>query len=144
MIALIWLFLVAITLWFSKKWLQAQKYADLPGPAWYLSLPLIGHAYMLGPNPCKKMFELKKKYGNIFRFDVGSFPTVILTSKSLIGDAFKREEFSGRIWNEVPILKTQAATDRDTGNVQLLRVWTLAQYMSLFNIQRGVQAKTDL
>jgi hypothetical protein len=67
--------------WLSFKWLQARRYVDLPGPPWYLSLPFIGHAYLLGKNPCKKTIELSRKYGPIFRLDLGKMPTVFLTSR---------------------------------------------------------------
>jgi len=116
MIVLIWPFLAIIIYWFTKKWLQAQSYIDLPGPAWYLSLPIIGHSYMLGSNPCTKLLELRKKYGNIFRFDVGNKPTVILLSKKLVNEAFKREDFSGRTWLDFPTPKSQAKVDQQTGN----------------------------
>jgi len=108
-------FLTVVILWFTHKWRQAQKYADLPGPAWYLSLPLVGHAYMLGSNPCTKMFELREKYGDIFRLDVGSFPSVFLTSRTLFNEAFKKEVFSGRIWIEMPVLNMIAPHDELTG-----------------------------
>jgi len=116
MIFTFWVLLVILTLWFTHKWMQAKKYADLPGPAWYLSLPLIGHAYMLGSNPCTKMLELREKYGDIFRLDVGSFPSIFLISKSLLNQAFRKDEFNGRIWNEMPALGIDVPHDNVTGN----------------------------
>jgi len=62
MILLLWivLFLVIVP-WFYKKWKIGQKFVDLPGPAWYASLPLIGHSYLLGSNPGKTILELRSE-----------------------------------------------------------------------------------
>jgi hypothetical protein len=136
--ALLWLtFLAAATGWFVYKWLQAQKYADLPGPAWYLSLPLVGHAYLLGSNPCSKMVELRKKYGNLFRLDVGSFPTVHINSRALINEAFRKEEFSGRIWNEMPALTAILPHDKITGESYRLSIKTFLMITLTYKCSLG-------
>ncbi len=88
-----------------KKWLNDRKYSDFDGPSPFLSLPFVGHGYLLGNEQNKKMMEFQKKYGDVFRFDIGSYPTVVLCSYKLTRDAFTKEVFSGRFWNVVPTFR---------------------------------------
>ncbi len=99
---LVKLFLCLLLLHILKKWLDNRKYKDLKGPSPLLSLPMVGHGYLLGTNPAVKLAELHRRHGDIFRFDIGDFPTVVLNSYDLIKEAFYKEEFSGRHWNEIP------------------------------------------
>jgi hypothetical protein len=130
----LWILPALAIAWLAYKWLQAQKYSDLPGPAWYLSLPLIGHSYLLGSNPCSKMFELRTKYGNIFRLDVGSFPTVFLNSRALLNEAFRKDEFNGRIWNSMPAISLLQPKDKLTGECSNLIPFQSVPILHLYTI----------
>jgi len=110
------LLLGLILAWFWRQWTVGRKFRDLPGPAWYLKLPLIGHSYMLGKNPTRSILKLTKKYGGLFRMDIGSFPTVVIASYDLMAEAFKREDFNGRIWNEIDTFRAMMAKHQKTGN----------------------------
>lgn len=67
-----------------------------PGPLGNY-IPYIGYLPFLNPTkPYESLFELSKKYGNIFSLQMGSIFTVILADAALIREAFKRDEFSGR------------------------------------------------
>lgn len=64
-----------------------------PGP---FSLPLVGSIYVLGNKPYIKLIELKKKYGNIFAMDFGSYRGVVLHDIDIIKKAFSLRELSLR------------------------------------------------
>ncbi len=87
-----------------RKYLRDLKYRDFDGPSPFLSLPLIGHGYLLGSDVASKLTEYQKKYGDIFRFDIGAYPTVILCTQELVAEAFRKEAFSGRFFNQLPSL----------------------------------------
>ncbi len=44
----------------------------------------------------------RSEHGDLFRFDVGGDPTVLLCNHEMATEALKREEFSGRPFNRVP------------------------------------------
>lgn len=104
------LILGGILLLIFSKYRHNLKYSDLPGPSPFLSLPIIGHGYLLGDDAPEALMRCQEKYGDIFRFDLGSWPTVFLCRHSLIANAFKMEAFSGRTWNELPAFKAIAKT----------------------------------
>ena len=58
-----------------------------------------GHAWLLGNDPVRKMLDLKREYGAVFRFDLGHVPSVILTRHEDIVDLYNREELNGRGWS---------------------------------------------
>lgn len=67
-----------------------------PGP-WRNHIPFIGYLpFLNSTQPHKSLFELSKKYGNIFSLQLGSVFTVVLADSTLIREAFRRDEFSGR------------------------------------------------
>ncbi len=60
---------------------------------------------MVGDDPPTALEGLRRRYGDLFRLDLGDAPaTVMLSSHDLIREAFSKESFSGRSWNEVPTL----------------------------------------
>ncbi len=99
------LILVLFVFFVSKKWLRDRRYSHFPGPSPFLSFPLIGHGYLLGDEPATKLLEMQKKYGDIFRFDIGSTPTIMLCKYEQLKEAFVKESFSGRYWNTIPTLE---------------------------------------
>ncbi len=107
-------FLVVVLL--CKRWLNDLKYRHFPGPSPFLSLPLLGHGYLLGAEPCLKMLEYMKTYGDIFRFDIGDTPTVLLCKYDEVKEAYTKDSFNGRYWNEIPIFKAVSQKDHE-GNI---------------------------
>ncbi len=89
----------------ARKLLRDLKYSSFPGPSPFLSLPLIGHGYLLGSDVAEKLSECQRKYGDVFRFDVGAFPSIFLCSHEAVAEAFRKEAFSGRFFNELPGLQ---------------------------------------
>ena len=92
---------------------------NAPGPSPLISLPLVGHGYLLGTNVMEALFHYKEKYGGIFRsvydfdvmvlysnstisifinyrLDVGPLPTIFLTSYDVINEAVKTGGITSR------------------------------------------------
>ena len=105
--------LLVIFCYLARRWLDQQKFCDIPGPSPWLSLPLIGHGYMLGKRPADKLLELQRKYGDIFRLDLGKAPTVIICKYGLAKEAFFKDAFNGRFWNEIPTLRASLDLGQD-------------------------------
>jgi len=80
---------------------------------------------------------LSKKYGELFRFDVGSRPTLVIASQGtsktgrmgnlmhtslflaeLVQEAFKKEEFNGRAMNENASFLATSARDEVNGKAR--------------------------
>ncbi len=85
-------------LWRSSRW------NHIPGHKSYTSLPLLGHIYLFGDKPLECLDENQKKFGNIFRLDIGNFPTVWLCDYDDITAAFKQDNFSDRTFQQLPLL----------------------------------------
>lgn len=65
-----------------------------PGP---FGVPFLGYLPFLNPKkPYETLTKLSQKYGPIYGVQLGSIYCVVLAEASLIRDAFKREEFTGR------------------------------------------------
>ena len=121
----------AFLLWLAKFYKRfVYDFRTLPGPSPWLSLPIlgrslglsrssdlcpfhlvckiiirlsgIGHSWLLGSNPVAKLLEMRAKYGNVFRFDIGFMPSVILMGYEECAEAFKREALAGRSWSQYP------------------------------------------
>ena len=109
-----WLLLaLVVTAYLAKRYLSNLKYGDFDGPSPWLSFPLIGHGYLLGDRPPQKLREFQKKYGDIFRLDIGDAPTIMICKYGLVKEAFAKEAFSGRFWNEIPTLNAVAPVGQD-------------------------------
>jgi hypothetical protein len=87
-----------------------------PGPSPLLSLPYVGHGYLLKEDPIGKLFECKETHGNIFRLDVGLSKTVFLAEYQFILEAAKAEVCSGRPYGAMSGL-TYARKVDSTGNL---------------------------
>ncbi len=105
------LFVLLVVAFVARKWLQAQKYKDFNGPSPFLSFPFVGHGYLLGSDPASKLHEMKRNYGDVFRLDVGDLPSVVFTTYEQIKEAFSKEVFSGRQFNEIPTLNAVFPVD---------------------------------
>ena len=42
---------------------------------------------MLGTDPVRKLLEMREKYGNVFRFDIGFMPSVIFMGYEEVAEA---------------------------------------------------------
>ena len=105
--ALAWvpiLVVTAIFLYVIDHLKRNVRYKDIKGPSHWLSLPLVGHAYLLGKDVDGTLKKYQKKFGNIFRFDVGNIPTVILCDFATIQEAFKMDAFNGRTEDDNPTM----------------------------------------
>lgn len=99
------IFLLALLAYFLLTRLASKrKYSDFPGPSPFLSLPIIGHGYLLGSDPLAKLIEFRRRYGDVFRLDIGNQPTIFLGTNNLMAEAFRKEAFSGRKFNEIDTL----------------------------------------
>ncbi len=86
------------------KYLRNLKYSDFDGPSPMLSLPLVGHSYLLGSDPISKLMEYRRRYGDMFRLDIGADPTIILCTQELTLEALRREDFNGRTFNRIAVI----------------------------------------
>ena len=71
-----------------------MKKSKLPPGPW--GIPILGYMPFLGTQIHHTLFNLTQKFGNCFQFSLGCRRIVVLSDPTLIRDAFKREEFSGR------------------------------------------------
>ncbi len=99
------LLVILVVVYLTKKWMLDQKYKDLDGPNPWLSFPLIGHGYLLGTDQASTLMDMKKKYGDMFRLDIGAVPTVVLTTYEQAKEALFKEAFSGRVAKDIPTLR---------------------------------------
>ncbi len=112
------LLILFIILYIIQKHLRDSRYNHIPGPSPWLSLPLIGHGYLLGNNPTEALGEMQKKYGDLFRLDIGGdCPTIWLCRYDQMREAFYKESFNGRYWHKISAIN--AAADKDSRGKKL-------------------------
>ncbi len=87
---------ILVGLHLFKQYLTSIKYKDFPGPSPLLSVPLIGHGHLFGPDVPQGLLDLQAKYGDIFRFDLGGVPSVHLCTHELVTKAYKMDVFNGK------------------------------------------------
>ena len=68
-------------LWYRKRKCQT----NLPHGPW--GFPIVGYLPFLGPQPQEKFMQLRKKYGDIFTIQMGSFTVVVLNGCGVIKEA---------------------------------------------------------
>ena len=68
----------------------------------HYSLPLIGHAYILGRTPVEALQKQRRRHGDIFRLDSGPWPTVYICGYKLISEALKSDVFAHRPHDRIP------------------------------------------
>ncbi|XP_056001667.1 cytochrome P450 1A1-like [Ostrea edulis] len=76
-----WWFLTitAIVIVVTKALLSRSK--SIPGP-W--GFPIIGHMSLLGKNPLKKFEYYRAKYGDVYKIQLGVWPTVIINGHDTV------------------------------------------------------------
>jgi len=69
---------------------------SLPGPWW--NLPLLGYLPWLGPKPYVTMWNLSRRYGNVYQIRFGSRTVVVLNGRETIISALVQQGdlFAGR------------------------------------------------
>ena len=72
------LVLTLIFVWGVKRHLFLSQWDHFPGFKSWEALPVLGHAHKLGEEPIKALLEYKKKFGDVFRLDLGPDPMIIL------------------------------------------------------------------
>nr|AIL94140.1 cytochrome P450 CYP3028B1 [Tigriopus japonicus] len=86
-------------------------YRDMKGPSVFLSVPIIGHAWALSPNPHKTLEDLKTTYGNLFRFDIGPYPSLVVAGLEEFQEMCRMDVFNGRFFGILPAVQTVFGTD---------------------------------
>ena len=96
--------LVFVLVILIRRIFYLSKWNNFPGFKSWCSIPLLGHAYRLGSDPIGNLYKYQKQFGNIFRMDIGKFPTVIICNYKDAQEVYKKEEFSGRPFHKVPFV----------------------------------------
>uniref|UniRef100_T1IQ14 Cytochrome P450 2U1 n=1 Tax=Strigamia maritima TaxID=126957 RepID=T1IQ14_STRMM len=100
-------FITIFVLWLLLTYLKTPK--NLPPGPW--GLPLVGCKFFLGSKPHMTIANMRKKYGDLIRINMGNGPTVFINSFEAIkemlikqGDVFaaKQQEVSPRELVETP------------------------------------------
>ena len=92
-------FLVLLCCFLCGETVRTRRSRDplstIPGPP---CLPVIGSVLSVGMRPHVSFMRLWKRYGDIFRIQIGCVPVVVLNSVSVIREATveQRDVFSGR------------------------------------------------
>lgn len=82
-----------------------------------------GHGWLFGKDPIENFFEFRAKYGDIYRFDTGHVPSVVLTKYEDIVDLFGRDSFAGRGWSLMTHLDNVFDSDRIDGKFKFTDTW---------------------
>jgi len=75
-----------------------HRWDHFPGPKSWQAIPFLGHSYLLAKGPIEAMLEMKEKYGEIFRLDLGPKPTVIVADFELAKQLYKTEVIDAIIY----------------------------------------------
>ena len=115
--AIYFLPLLSLFLLLLKRLLYLRRWNHFPGLSSWTSWPMIGHGNHLGEDPLSRLSQMREKFGDIFRCDIGSMPTVILCDFDDIKDFFKLESFSGRPNPLIPSLAEIRGGLDEEGNI---------------------------
>ena len=90
------LILLIVVLLALKFYLDSHRCPLPPGP-WTNHLPLFGFLPFFGKRPAHEVLtDLAKRYGRIFRVQLGSRTMVVISNPQLLRDAFKRDDLVDR------------------------------------------------
>ncbi|ESP03944.1 hypothetical protein LOTGIDRAFT_110341 [Lottia gigantea] len=91
---------IIVTFWLALLTVLLIQYFtaegnDIPGPR---GIPIFGYLPYFGKNPHLTFMELRKKYGDVFSVQMGSFPAIVISGKDTIKEALvtSGDDFSGR------------------------------------------------
>ncbi len=108
LVILMVLFILRIAYKYCKDY---WRYGHLPGFVGVSSAPIAGHAYKLGNKPLETLFECRRRFGDVFRLDVGDTPTVFIADYDTAKDAFRQEALLGRPWDDCYIIREMRGLD---------------------------------
>jgi len=79
--------------WFGGR---NRSPASPPGPWW--NLPVLGYLPWLGAKPYATLWNLSRRFGNVYQIQFGSRKVVVLNGRQAIREAFvhQRDAFAGR------------------------------------------------
>ncbi len=88
-----------------SHWIKSARWRHLPGYSWALSAPVVGHAY-LGlvsgiTDPIKHIERCRRRFGDLFRCDIGHDPTVILCDYDDIVASSRTEGLLGKPYDNL-------------------------------------------
>ena len=72
-------------------WLYVSRLPRGFPPSPWLSLPLIGHAYLLGTNADRGFSRLRSRLGNIFGLSFGPNPMVVVSDLPSLQEAMSKD-----------------------------------------------------
>ena len=73
-----------------------------------------GHGHLLSPDPIPALLRLQALHGDVFRLDLGStVPCVVVCSMRAVADAFRKDAFAGRHFNQIPTFRWLIPTGKD-------------------------------
>ena len=115
--------LVVVALTAVRRHLYLRRWDRFPGFKGWQALPVVGHAYMLGGEPIYKLLDLQRKFGDIFRLDLGPTPMIILTGFKECCQVYKSE-----VW----IFKDKCRCQKKTCSFHKLYWSYWCMYMYIF------------
>lgn len=87
--------LIFVTVFLSTRYFLITRYKrPLPPGPW--GVPILGYLPFIGKSMHLTLHELSKKYGPVYRINMGIKTVVVLADPEMIRQSFKREEFTGR------------------------------------------------
>ena len=77
--------------WLVRRHRYLSQWDHFPGYKGWQALPILGHMHMLGTKPICALFDMQKRFGDVFRLDFGQFPTIVIANYEDGAEAFKSE-----------------------------------------------------
>ncbi len=89
-----------------QRWLRLRRWSHFEGFGSLSSLPIIGHSYKLNSTDfVETLEEFCRRFGRVFRLDIGVNPSVVLSDFDDINAAYNSEAFNGTHFHTIPFWK---------------------------------------